>query len=76
MFHEMTGVANRLHHCRSVQADDETPLAFSFGCLGAGVLMLFVATTFYKGLKTTPCLLNISFLVSQQRASVQQRSSF
>jgi hypothetical protein len=32
--------------------------------------MLFVAFTFYKGMKSTPCLLNISFLVSQQGASM------
>ena len=54
-----------------MQADDHTPVQFSLGCLGTALLMLFVAGTFYKGLKDTPCMLNISFLVSQQCTSAR-----
>ena len=45
-------------------ADPNQQAAFSLGVLGAGLLMLFCALTFYKGMTDTPCLLNLSFLAS------------
>ena len=45
-------------------ADPNQQAAFSLGVLGAGLLMLFCAVTFYKGMTDTPCLLNLSFLAS------------
>ena len=51
-------------------ADDNTPLAFSLGCMAAAGLMLFTAATFQKGLTTTPCMLNISFLAALVMAIV------
>ena len=51
-------------------ADPNQPAAFSLGVLGAGLLMLFCAVTFKKGLAGTPCLLNLSFLASLLMAVV------
>ena len=51
-------------------ADPNQPAAFSLGVLGAGLLMLFCAVTFYKGMTGTPCLLNLSFLASLLMAVV------
>jgi hypothetical protein len=45
-------------------ADDNIPIQFSLGCVGAAGLMLFTAVTFKKGLTDKPCLLNISFLAA------------
>ena len=51
-------------------ADPNQQAAFSLGVLGAGLLMLFCALTFYKGMTDTPCLLNLSFLASLLMAVV------
>jgi len=48
----------------TLMTDPNNEAVFNFGCLGAGLLMLFVAVTFYKGLTGNPCLLNISFLAA------------
>ena len=63
------GVGVSIWAC-TLLADQNQQAAFSLGVLGAGLLMVFCAVTFYKGMTDKPCLLNLSFLASLLMAVV------
>lgn len=50
--------------CRYLALQEGMPTAIWGGCMGVGVVLGVFVWIVFKGLKTTPCLLNIAFLLA------------